>query len=108
MGPEMFPPGGRQRYLVQSPSTEGANNGRNSPSRKPAAYRPLGKTTKRPSLPTDPSTTPEGEAGVGGPSSAGKMKATHPPKTMKCTLCGRVCTGLKGFNKHHKEVHMGT
>ena len=76
-----------------------------------AAYRPPGKATKRPSPPADPGITPEGEAGVGGPSSAGMKKAVKsrpplPPKTMKCTICGRVCVGLKCFNKHQKEVHM--
>ena len=78
--------------LVQGPSTEGADNGRNSPSRRPATSRPPGKATKRLFPPANPDTKPGGEAGGGSPSSADKKKAAKfrpllPPKTMKGALC---------------------
>ena len=130
MDPEMYQLGGRQLYLVPAPSTKGPNStprivrfevgeskeegddGGTSPRQKPAAYKPPGKATKRPSLPANPGTTAEGEVGAGSPSKASRKKVTQPRpprqlKTVKCPLCGRVCHGLKVFNKHHKEVHMG-
>ena len=85
MDPEMYQLGGRQLYLILAPSTkgpnstprivrfkvgepkEGANDGRTSPRRKPAAYKTPGKATKRPSPPANPGITAEGEVGAGVP-----------------------------------------
>ena len=118
MDPEMYQQGGRQLYLFQGPSkegpiptprivhfevgesTEGADDRRTSPRRRPAAYKPPGKATKRPSPPANPGITAEGEVGVGSPSKASRKKATQPrpphqQKTVKCHLCGRVCQGSR-------------
>ena len=109
MDSEMYQPGGRQLHLVPATSTKGPNSnprvvrfklvgskeeaddGRPSPCQEPAAYKPPGKATKRPSPPASPGITAEEEIGAGSPSKASRKKAiqSRPPSqlnTWKCTL----------------------
>ena len=78
MVPGMVQPGGRQMYLVQGPSTEGANNGRNSPNRRPAAYRPPVKPPSAP--PRQPTPVPhQGERQAWGAPAAQARRRCHSP-----------------------------
>ena len=94
-------------------STEGSNNRRTSPRRRPVAYKPPGKATKRPSPQADPVTTSEEDIVLEGPISLGEKKAapSKPPsplKTKLCHTCGKACPRLKARNKHIEKVHLGT
>ena len=108
------PAGSRPRivHVEGGESAGGSNNKGTSPRRRPAAYRPHGKATKRPSPQADPVTAPEEEIGLGGPSGSGEKEASQSkppslPKTRPCPTCGKLCRSLKVLNKHRKEVHMG-
>ena len=132
-GAREVPARGRQLYLDQGPSTEGpestprivhfevgestegSNNRRTSPRRKPATFlllaplasrlqrkppkqptgsgpathKPPGKATKRPSPKVDPVAAAEGEVSMGGPSRVGEKKVaqSRPPRPPKTMKC---------------------